>query len=132
MNDELKKKLVEYLGVLEDATKSGVDTAAEQLPEIAQQYVAWQLWSSAILAFVLWCGAGLIGYGSCRLVRHGLSLPSHNPDSAPALVVGGFAGLVSLVLTAHGVGHSLTAIKALVAPKVLVIEELARLIGQVT
>lgn len=131
MNDEVKDRLVRYLGTLEEMTRAGADTASEQLPDIAQQFVAWHLWSNTIWAtwwFAVMC---ILVYG---LVRMWLWAKGQSPEDVGgpccfATVLGG-AGVVgcfsSFCLCADGV------LKALVAPKVLVLEEVIRLIGAAT
>ncbi len=41
MKPELQDKLVDYLGTLEEAVKTGSDFVADQAPLVVQEYLTW-------------------------------------------------------------------------------------------
>ena len=130
MNEELKARMLKYLDTLESVTKAGADTAAEQLPELAQQFVMWKLWSS--LACVVSCSAML--FLLWRLaVKHCIPRAMKTSDPEFVMFIGSLPFLVVSVPACVGLcSCMMTFIKALVAPKLLVLEELAKLIGAAT
>lgn len=129
MEDELKSRMLKYLDALEEATRSGADLASGEMADVAGQFVAYQLWSAtgwATFLIAAICGMSLLAYRTGRLAEAG------EIDSEPACCV---LLLLALPCIVSVIALSLcleTILKALVAPKVMVLEELARLIGQAT
>lgn len=120
MNEELKqealKRLVEYLGTAEQLVKSGGDFAAEQMPLLVQEMIAWGLWSAtarlafSVIAFVV---------GVC-LIRRGAKDP--NADLGPPLIgLGLFVGVLGFIGT---VFETQSVIKVTAAPRIYVLEQL--------
>lgn len=49
IDEELKKKLTEYLISLESELKSAKDFSTEQVPLVVQEYLNWIFWSNLAL-----------------------------------------------------------------------------------
>lgn len=131
MEDELKSRMLRYLDTLEEATRSGADLASGEMADVAGQFVAYQLWLSVLWAMPFLVVMLLAARGANYAKANAANLDPKDPDGFVAFAycvafVVGCVGLAGFVYNANGVA------KALVAPKVMVLEEVARLIGQAT
>ncbi len=123
MKEELQNKLVEVLTSMQSAVTKAGDFAAEQLPDIAQQYIAYGRIVEVPFAIFGWLTfAGFI-LMSWRLFKH--AAEAGDEDS-------GFMGIFSLVGTGlaglFAMTQSRDAILVYVAPKVWLLKEIAQLI----
>jgi hypothetical protein len=126
MNEQLQGKLVEILGGIQEATKADGDFAMEQLPEIAQTYVALGraqtlidlAMSVALIAVGVFALLGVRGH----IKKHGGLL-----DSEPMIVAFGGVGGILCALFGTLWAKTAAASAALVwmAPKVWLLRELA-------
>ena len=106
MKEELQSNLVEILTSIQTATGKAADFAVEQLPDIAQSYVAYgQVW--AALAFV-------IGMASTVAV-FAASYRWLNPTDGASSLLGVFVGVPLAIFTVTQL-HALILVS--VAPKV--------------
>jgi hypothetical protein len=122
MKEELQGKLVDILTSIQTAAGKASDFALEQLPDIAQSYVAYgRAYSMVSLAFFV-----CVALGSALALRWAVN--SKNQDSPGpffAGLVGGAAGLISLGMTLVSVKG---AMLVWFAPKVWLLKEIATLI----
>jgi hypothetical protein len=123
MKEELQGKLVEILTSIQTAAGKASDFALEQLPDIAQSYVAYgRVWSVAALC--CWLSVLVV---SVLAIRWAYRHPRAGDDRAPfAAGLGGgimsFVGVIGLMTTAKG------AALVWFAPKVWLLKEIATLI----
>lgn len=125
MKEELQTKLVEILSSIQAAAGKTTDFAMEQLPDIAQSYVAY---GRVVLTLeIVICIAILIGLG--WLLRWTYRKVKENVLEDVFIVFAGlatiFAGTVALVTIFNLVPQ---AVLVWVAPKVWLLKELATLI----
>lgn len=117
MEKELQGKLVEILTGIQNATGKAADFALDQLPDIAQSYVAYgRSWSvaSAVLA--------LIGLWACvHYARKWFKIS----DGVSIVVPGAFLGIPLLVFFVEQMNQ---AMLVWFAPKVWLLKELAKLV----
>lgn len=134
MNEQLQSKLVEILAGIQAATKTAGDFAMEQLPDIAQQYVAYGrafATVNLILAVVFAAGSAFValrfGYMNSTAVHEkGHYAPGQWKDArVSASIFGTLFGLISLIWILAA-AHS--AALVWFAPKVWLLKELASLI----
>lgn len=129
-NDELRKKLAEYLDQIAAATKEGGEFAAEQAPLVAQEYVDWYFWSSFYLALVwaivlfalIW-----LAFWSCRTGQE-LSQNGKSAQSEPYAFVSIISCIFSIGPMTGVAIASYWMLYATLAPRVLILEKIAELI----
>lgn len=120
MKDELQSKLVEVLTSIQNASAQAADFTMEQLPDIAQSYVAFGLVSSIIWAVA--CLVAFVAFWS--LIIKGEEEGCHDGF----LYV--FGGLFSLFPLVFGLLNLQSAILAWYAPKVWLLKEIASMVGK--
>lgn len=128
MKEELQDKMVEILSSIQTATGQAKDFALEQLPEIAQSYVAFgRAWALIDLLMAL------IGFVFCLWAANWLRKnpwegdfgETRGPSNSALMIVSG-GGAVILFL-----GVTFSAKAALLvwfAPKVWLLKELAQMV----
>lgn len=120
MNDEIQSRLVKYLDKLEEVAKSGADLAADQIPGVLHEYVAYcrishttGLVIGMLLGVVaVWCVKQL----AKEFAKSGSEV--RDIGLAVGAACGGFMAL-ALVMT-----NTEPTIKAWAAPRVLLLEKL--------
>lgn len=126
MNKELQDRLLEYLGSLDGAVRQAGGFVAEQAPLVAQEWVEYEFWSNALQC------AGLLGVGLLLLLLLlWLARQQYRRENEPWIV--GAVICFALMCPAFGIGfgHGIRAMKAKIAPRVVVLEKLASLTEQV-
>lgn len=131
MKDELQLKLVEILTSIQTAAGKASDFALEQLPDIAQSYVAYGRAVSTATSILFL----LIAIGCFRIAWHAYKNPWNNSkwswdknlkrSDSNILVIGFgmFLGSMSLIISTQTFGWLVWF-----APKVWLLKELASLI----
>lgn len=100
----------------------------EQAPLVVQEYIAWFFWQNAIsvfiwLAFAIPAGVIALRFGGRSIAKLDLSVNEARVDGRDALVVvSGVVLLFCLLSLVRVVPDGKDAIKALVAPRVVLIE----------
>lgn len=128
MNEQLQGKLVEILAGIQAATKAAGDFALEQLPDIAQQYVAYgrvfgTLESLACLSLLI-----LLAVVTCKFGYFSKAPDEYGFWPTPRMVAafGGTLGLIlSFILTMASFQGTLLV---WIAPKVWLLKEIAGLL----
>lgn len=133
MEDELQGKLVEILASIQSATGKAADFTMGQLPDIAQQYVAYGMVlhttqlaiSVAIFAFGVVL-ATRFGFMNTKAVhRGGFQDGDWHGGRVVAAIAGSISALVGLIAT---INTTQSAALVWFAPKVWLIKELAQLV----
>lgn len=121
MKDELQGKLVEILTSIQGAAGRAGDFAMEQLPDIAQSYVAYGrvYYTLAVLGFAL------AALATVRWVMLPATRSNDDFVQVGVTMVGGFAALVAAGLA---IGHTSAMLMVWFAPKVWLLKELAGLL----
>lgn len=118
MNDQLEKSLA---SLVDAARQSGSDLATfvqQQAPDVCQQIIAWQFWFGALTAIL--CAIALLG------VALGIWRAWKTEDEGhyiPATIVG---LMLSLFLCIGLYINTARAVKAKVAPKLVLLEQISR------
>lgn len=124
---ELGKKLLSYLGTLEEALKQGGDMLAEQTPLAVQEYLTWHFWHSALLACVFAVSAGCLAWLSQKAFRH-----MGGVDSVEAgvgrILLALFAPVAVFGLVCGAVDTASTALQVAIAPRVFLLERIAEMV----
>lgn len=130
MNDELKARLVQYLDAMGARFAKAEDFAVEQIPDVAQQWLAWEFWSCvffdavvlvvAVLSFFLH-KASVVAFGKKKAKND----PNDDGSFEAALAVLFLIASAGCILWSFYFGYK--GIKVTVAPKVVLIEKIAEL-----
>ena len=129
MNEELKDRLVSYLDKLENVVEKTGDFASEQIPDVAQQYINWIIAENTIYA-VMWLTMSIgtayfARFFYKKLNEHGKVDASYQGSEYIPVVLSSIF-IFALCLPCF-INYSLHATKAIVAPKVVIVEKLAEL-----
>lgn len=122
INEELKKKMVEYLTVLERDLKTVKDFSAEQVPLLVQEYLNWIFWSNcfgAILALIAMIIVAIIWRKIYK------TADGDTADQILTLIMG------SLFMVAFSIpmfAHFTQAAKVHIAPRVVIIEKVSEIV----
>jgi len=129
MNEQLQSKLVEILAGIQSATKAAGDFALEQLPDIAQQYVAYGRMSATahlIVFSVLVAAALYVFLAKGLLNKTEKNEYGHWKDGRMAASLGG--GFISFLLGGIALTQVNNFLLVWFAPKVWLLKEIASLI----
>lgn len=139
MNDELTNKLnesgAELLDWMKGAAENGGDFVAEQAPLLATEIVAWHFWSSVFCAGVGVAFVVLFLIAAFVFFRVATSCTSDQfSDGHPKAVLGVIGGsacvlVAAMILGLAVVGNTYEAIKASVAPRIVLIEYAGKALG---
>lgn len=137
MDAELKARLTRYLDKLEAAVTNTADFAVDQAPDVVREWLAWEFWSNAasaitafaVITFLAWLARLLVGYINDEIKKEKM-------PGAKKSETAGFAFMCFLVVSVLVVAITIAwlaptaarAVKATVAPKVVVLERVAELI----
>lgn len=117
MNDQLNERIIVLLDYLSSVAKDDDTFARAEIPQVASEIVAWELWSG-----VLWIIPCIIGcYISYRLCRKGVvTLKSRGVDeSFPLFVVCAVVAFFSAIgLSSNGTN----ILKSIVAPRLVILD----------
>lgn len=134
MNEKLEEVLADMLEKAMNLAETSGEWALDKAPELIQQFLMWEMWSSvvgAVVGFILL----VIGVKSMVSLKRDLELPlgdrkysKRGSSSADPTFLGVVTGVVGLVLllvgTAVFFGDLYTVIHILVAPDVYLIKEI--------
>lgn len=70
-SEALLKKSTEVLDVILNTVKSGSEFAVEQLPDVAQQFIAYNIWWNGFVAFVSFAIVVLCIYTVVKVKKYG-------------------------------------------------------------
>lgn len=137
MNDELQQKLnesgAELIDWLKSAAENGGEFVAEQAPLLAAEIVAWHFWSSICLAGLFVCLGAVLAMGAYASYRFWKSAPSGYEgcdQTALSATVGLLCAAFAAASIIGGGGlHAYEAVKAAVAPRIVLIEYAGKALG---
>lgn len=134
MNDAMKQKLTEAVGMVVDGMKKTGDFALDQAPLVAQEFIAWEIWYGALMfvgGLILFF-VGVIGalkwfiycedqLKKCEKAKNNEYHSCGWQDSKMFMI---FA-IVPIIFGIAGICQIERAIKASVAPRIVIIEKMA-------
>ena len=132
MADKLEERLDKYLDFLEKSLVDGTEFVKEQAPDVVEQYLAWEFWSSLGYAGITLCVMVLMVY-IIKVCNDDYNEEKKKPSpSEEALNLNGGLCAVTLALLVFLVFpifivNVKNAIKVKIAPKIVVLEELHKL-----
>lgn len=124
MNEKLaKEKLGQLVEYLTESAKQGIDFTKEQAPLVAQEIVQWTIGESAVLIV-----SGLIGLGiGAYLLRLGIRGLRDDWGGLEGLPIAGGV-MLSSVSILMVVTNTLTLVKAITAPRLVLLDYLGKLL----
>ena len=125
MDEQLQTKLIEIISEIQSGVKAAGNFALEQLPDIAQQYVAYGRFSLTlyvVLAIVLILSAL---FGAIKACKWSTDKEPEDAVYAITIVGSGLAGILGVVVFLVNISEF---ILVWAVPKVWLIKELAHLI----
>jgi hypothetical protein len=125
MNEDVQKKLMDYLESLESVANKTGDFAIEQAPLVAKEIITWELWSHAFGALSALAVIALCVLVSKRLYKNatkdGCDIMD-SPIAPPLIFVMSIIGAIASFAFVFDVSK---VIKTQVAPRLIIIEKLA-------
>lgn len=118
MNNELQEALTAFLTKSLDVVEKGVNMAGEQIPLVLQEIIQWEIWSSTIgfvIALIISVCLAIAGWFCSKRMR---MIRDDFPFDLGAIV--SFGG--ALLAFAISMGNLYHMIKALTAPRLVIIE----------
>ncbi len=126
IDEELKKKMVEYLNQLESGLKSAKDFSSEQVPLLVQEYLNWLFWSSIGMSII--CVAIFTVIYMISRKCHSLLCPER--EAAERFLLCVFGGLLLSIVSVFFVAGIHDAAKVKIAPRVVILEKVSDLIKE--
>ena len=124
MNEELKNQLTQFLAKALDVANKGIDTAGEQIPLVLQEIVYWKLYSN-LIGFVLGIMLVFIFIKATRSLIANLDKGVEDPlILMPRIII----LIITLVPSFPLLLCGLDALKAFVAPRLVILEYLKGLL----
>lgn len=124
MNEELKNQLSQFLEKALDVANKGIDTAGEQIPLLLQEIIQWQLFSS-ISYIALFTTISILGFALSYYFYRDYKRTNYYDNLYISIV----SSLVTLfIFFASLICILPTIIKALVAPRLVILEYLKGLL----
>lgn len=128
MNEELQRKLIEYLSKIEGGIERAVDFSAEQVPLVIQELIQWTIVEHTIYAATWGCLAMffVMLLGLCIIRRE-----KWDPEDPtfPVLFIGIPSFVCATLTGAQVVINGSVALKAYLAPRLFVLEYLKDLVN---
>ena len=122
MDEELKLKMLEYLQEIEKSAGQVTDFAIEQTPLVIQEFLAWHI-AGGVLAIIVSVIGIVVGIVACRLVLRNMA---EGQDKALAFMLAGV--MTFLPFSIIGCINVAKVTKAIVAPRVVVLEKISDLV----
>ena len=123
MDEEIKKKMLSYIEVMEGVVKQGTDFALDQTPLALHEFVAYsRVYSTCYVCVGLLAVAAGLFFASRAFKKE--SWPSH--QEFPCGMAYGLLAVILLAMVAPCIlnGNFDTAVKSWVAPRVLILDKL--------
>ena len=130
MDEELKQRLLRYLDSMEEGIEKSAEFVADQAPDVVQQWLAWEFWSSVFFATCCIVTAVASAYYFRRLwIWADKHLTKDAKESEAGPVILGLAVLAGMCIgTLTGaIMNAYSATKVSVAPKVVIVEKMTEL-----
>ncbi len=122
INEEIKQKMVEYLQTFEAGVKKAGEFSAEQAPLVVQEFLRWEFWSHFVGAIA--CAVALVVIPVVIWKIFSKTKPYDDLRFVGTL----FGGVAGIVLLVGLLVNSYCAGKVAVAPRIVVLQEVARLV----
>ena len=126
MNEDYQKRIDGYLGAIESAANKAGEFVEEQTPLLAQEYLAWEFWSSlaaCVALFVL----GVTLFAAIFVSWKRIVGDETYEDHPEVLVVAAILLAASILPLGFSAENGFRALKVSVAPRVVLMEKVMEL-----
>ena len=123
-----EEKLLEYLETMESGIEKAVDFSAEQAPLVIQEYLTWMFWESIIAGTALLLAA-IGAWILLRIIYWATKEASQVDKEMARSIAWGIAFLANIIVLPFSGLNYMIALKVVVAPRVIILEKLAELVG---
>ena len=126
MNEEIRMKLIEYLGTMENSVSKAVDFSAEQAPLYVQEVCMYGFTSNMVITVVcavLFCLGSLVTPSIAFVLRKQTDIDFWAP-----VICAGIIQCMTIIPLVEGIDHGLEAYKAKFAPRVYIVEQISQAI----
>ena len=122
MNEELKNQLAQFLEKALDVANKGIDTAGEQIPALLQEIVNYQI------AYGVFCSALAVLFFILIAISFFIARWGEDKDNFTLIITGISGFIISTFLTSVCFIKAMVLIKALSAPRLVILEYLKGLL----
>ena len=122
MNEELKNQLAQFLEKTLDVVEKGIDTAGEQIPALLQEIVNYQI------AYGVFCSVLAVLFFILIAISLLIARRGEDKDNFTLLITGISGFIISIFLTGICFIEATVLIKALSAPRLVILEYLKGLL----
>ena len=135
MNEELKIKLLSYLNNLENIAEATSEFAKEQSPLIVQELLEWIFWSNVLHSFYIIFPIVFILTAKRRFLRikrleKDITYSDGIYSILSPIIYFSVFGIISVAILINSISSIEMAIKVKVAPRIVLIESLKKLINE--
>lgn len=130
MNDEKKAALDRVMGLLADSIQEGKEFVLEQAPLVAQEMIAYGRWTGVIATVLLLTGTIACSVGAVKLWKIWAACDYHSADIqlCGSFVGGIILSIASIVCFCNSICFAMETIKAFVAPRLYLLEQVSHLL----
>jgi len=126
--DMIEKKITEDATKLLDWANSAGEFVADQAPIYVQELIKWKFFDASVNAVVISCLSLLLILIAIYLIRGCVRASKKDSDYYLILVPISICWFVVLIPTSMSIAHIKNAVKCKIAPRVVVVEELSKII----
>lgn len=134
MNDELKGRLTKYLDHLEAAAGKAQAFAETEIPETIREYLMWLAIERFVWGAISLVGCVVVAVIAKKISRSIGSIPSADMDDVGKAAFRALTWIVCAVafvpLSISSVQYLMSGTKVLVAPRVAIVEEMAKIVKE--
>lgn len=128
MDEDVKQRLLKMLDALEDSVSNGADWTAEQAPLVVQEYLNWTFWNEMFCAGVCLLILVLSAAGAAYVLKRVLRVSSDKDKASSFTMILCVYCIFATFPFAIGTKSVHTAVKVKLAPRVVVLEKVQKLI----
>lgn len=126
MDNELQKQIAEVLRKAMEAAQKGGEWLAGQIPDVLRQVIYWEI-ATGIVSVLLFLIAMRVSF--LWLTKWSSQEPDHYGDWRISKIVAAFGGGVLTAATGiPALVNGISALKAIIAPKLFLLEYVAHLL----
>lgn len=130
MSNEIQNKLTEYADQLVAGLRDGMETLSVQAQEVATQWVAWTFCEAVLWGISQVLLATGLAVAVWRLAKAMPAVCDEGDTECPSSsFVWGAGSILVAMLLALAIDNAALAVKCKVAPKVVLLEKVAELVG---
>ena len=128
MNTNLTQVIIETIEQSKAALGSGLELAKEQTPLVVNEFLVWSFWEHAITCFVILSFILALVWPMVKWWRYCIKQMIEDADEFPIIIFAVIPTFVICYFAYCGFSNGLDAVKIKLAPRVYLIEYVAKTI----